>query len=64
MNIILKSKKTKKLKKKEVNDICKLKNTHWNYGLKNQKKWFENNIDNKDIHNLYFFNNKIIIIHV
>ena len=60
MNIILKSKKTKKLKKKEVYDICKLKNTHWNYGLKNQKKWFENNIDNKDIHNLLFFNNKII----
>ena len=35
-------KTTSKLKKKEILDIVKLKNSHWNFGISSQLKWFNN----------------------
>ena len=58
MKIICKSKKTKDLSKTEINNICKLKNKHWNFGLKSQLIWFKKNsslkkdgISNLNMHN-------------
>ena len=58
--LLLKSKLTKKLKEKEINGICKLKNTHWKYGVKSQKKWFKINMKTEDIHNLAYLNGKLV----
>ena len=54
------SKKTKQLQKKEIALICKLKNTHWKFGFKSNLSWFEENVKKNDIHNLMFFNTKLI----
>ncbi len=54
------SKKTKQLKKNEVMDIIKLKETHWNYGINSQLNWFKNYVNEKDIHNLLLFNGELI----
>ena len=59
-NLILKTILTKKLKKKEILSICKLKNTQWNYGVGSQLKWFSENIQDNDIHNLAYFKNKVV----
>lgn len=48
------------LNHKEKKKIFELKNQFWNFGLKEQKKWFKNNIKKKDIH--IFFQNKTKII--
>ena len=45
--ILFESKLTTKLKKKEIQSICKLKDTHWIHGFKSQIKWFEANIKKK-----------------
>ncbi len=58
--IILKSEKTKKLKKKLILSICKLKDTHWKNGLKSQKKYFKKICRSEDLNNLLFFNKKLI----
>ena len=42
--------KRKIINKKLIDDICKLKNQSWNYGLKNQRKWFSKNIKKDDLH--------------
>ena len=34
MNLNFKSLKTKQLKKNDIQEICKLKNTFWNFSLK------------------------------
>ena len=47
--ITLKSLTTDKLTKKEILEICNLKNTFWKYGLKSNINWFKNNVKNKDI---------------
>ena len=60
MKYFLLSKKTKQLKKKEIYNICKLKNTHWNYSIKSNLEWFEKNIKNYDIHNLVYYKSKLI----
>ena len=60
MKYLLLSKKTKQLKKEEIYNICKLKNTHWNYGLKSNLAWFKNNVKTYDIHNLVYNNSKLI----
>ena len=45
-------KPTSKLKKKEIIDIVKLKNSHWNFGISSQLKWFNNkkNVFKDDFH--------------
>ena len=60
MKIYLKSKKTQKLIKKDILDICKLKNSHWDFGLKKQFNWFKKNIKKNDLHNFIIFKNEII----
>ena len=48
------SKKTVDINQKIILQICKLKNTHWKFGLNNQISWFKNNIKKNDIHNLCY----------
>ena len=60
MEYHLVSKKTKQLKFAEIYSICKLKNTHWNYSLKSNLKWFKENVKSYDIHNLIYYNSKLI----
>ena len=60
MKLFYKSSTTKKLKKNEILEICKLKNTHWKYGYKSQINWFNKNIRANDIHNLAFINKKLV----
>ncbi len=58
--LLLKSKLTKKLKKEDIESICKLKNTHWRYGIKSQINWFHKNMKDRDIHNLAYLNGKLV----
>tara|TARA_Y100000768_G_C23976881_1_gene683525 strand:+ start:762 stop:1313 length:552 start_codon:yes stop_codon:yes gene_type:complete len=59
-NISLISKRTKKLKKKEMTSICKLKNSHWKWTLNNQIRWFKKKVEPFDINNMLFFKNKLV----
>jgi hypothetical protein len=54
------SKLTKDLSRNEINEIINLKDEHWSYGGKNQKKYFKKNLNNNDIHNLLYFKKKLI----
>ena len=58
--LLIKSKLTKKLKKKEILSICKLKNTYWKYGVRSQINWFNENIQDNDIHNLAYLKEKLV----
>ena len=58
--IDLKSIKTKHLSKQQIIDICKLKESHWKFGLNSQKSWFEQNTKKNDLHNLLFYKTKLI----
>ena len=60
MQFVLLSKKTFQLKNCQINSICKLKNTHWNYGYKSNLEWFKKNVKSYDIHNLIYYNSKLI----
>ena len=60
MEYFLLSKKTKQLKKQEIHNICKLKNSHWNYGFKSNLAWFKKNVKNYDINNLVYYKSKLI----
>lgn len=55
-----KSLKTSKLKKQQVIDILNLKEQKWKFGIKSQKNYFNNNTKPQDLHNLFFFSNKLI----
>ena len=59
-NLVFKSVVTKKLKKSQILNICKLKNTYRKYGVKSQLKWFNENIEKNDIHNLVHLKKKLI----
>lgn len=54
------SKSSNKLSKNQVLNICRLKDTHWKYGLKSQKNFFFKNVGREDIHNIIFIKKKII----
>ena len=45
-------KPTLQLKKKDILNIAKLKNSHWNFGTSSQLKWFDNkkNVSKNDFH--------------
>ncbi len=58
--IILKSEKTKILKKKIIFSICKLKDTHWKNGLNSQLKFYKKICRDDDLNNLIFFNKKLV----
>lgn len=58
--ILLRSVVSKKLKKKEIEDICHLKDMEWKFGLRSQIKWYTQNIKKSDIHNLLYIQKKLI----
>ena len=58
--LLLKATLTKKLKKKEILSICKLKNTHWRYGVSSHLNWFNEYIQENDIHNLAYLKEKLV----
>ncbi len=58
--MIFQSLLTSKLSKKKLNEILRLKNSHWNKGIESQKKWFKNNAKNHDYHNIMMLNNNVI----
>lgn len=60
MKYLIRSKKTFQLKKNEVMQICKLKNSFWKFGLRSNLDWFRNKIKSNDIHNLIFSNFRLI----
>lgn len=52
---------SKNLKNKnKIIEICKLKNEAWEYGIKNQLKWFKKKVKKKDIHIMIEIKKKII----
>ena len=52
--------KTFKLNKKHIYQILRLKDSHWKFGYKSQKSWFEKKISANDFHNLMIINNEIV----
>lgn len=54
------TKRTNKLSKNEIIDICKLKDTYWKHGLMSQITWFYKNVNKSDYNNMIFLNNKLI----
>jgi hypothetical protein len=53
-------KKTELLKPTELKLICKLKNTEWFFGIKEQYNWFHKQIKKKDLHIFLKKNNNLI----
>ena len=53
--MIFQSIKTSRLKKDQISQIIKLKNTYWDYGKNSQIKWFNKNAYPNDLHNLVFY---------
>jgi len=58
--MIIQITKTKNLCKFKLNEICKLKNSFWNFGLIESKRWFIQNIKKDDFHILLFDKKKLI----
>jgi predicted GNAT family N-acyltransferase len=54
------TKQTQFLKSTELNSIYILKNTEWDFGVKEQYNWFQKEIKKKDIHILLEKNNNLI----
>jgi predicted GNAT family N-acyltransferase len=59
-NIKIYIKRTQLLKPSELKSIYILKNTEWNFGLKEQYNWFKKEIKKKDLHILLKQNNNLI----
>jgi len=60
MNFTFTSINSSKLSKEQIKLICELKNKHWKFGIKSQVSWYNKNIKQKDIHNLFFIKSKLI----
>lgn len=60
MKLELKSIKNKNLNKNLIKDIINLKKQEWNYNFNKQKDWIKKFVKKDDIHNLLFFNKKLI----
>ncbi len=60
MNIKQISKISSRLSIFETNQICKLKNSFWKFGMISQRKWFKKNVKKNYIHNFVKKNNEII----
>tara|TARA_B100000530_G_scaffold328392_1_gene269150 strand:- start:69 stop:584 length:516 start_codon:yes stop_codon:yes gene_type:complete len=58
--MILKSLKTIDLTDENIKEICKLKNTHWKFGIKSQLEFFYNFYKPFDLHICLSIKNKII----
>ena len=48
------------LTKNDINQILKLKKTHWNFDLNSQYIHFKNTVKKKDLHNLLYIKQKLI----
>tara|TARA_B100001057_G_scaffold472854_1_gene536580 strand:- start:406 stop:942 length:537 start_codon:yes stop_codon:yes gene_type:complete len=55
-----KSIKNLKASSKLKNDICRLKDKFWKFGLSSQKKWLKKNVKEEDVHNCIFANKKLV----
>jgi predicted GNAT family N-acyltransferase len=60
MSFLLTSLTSSKLTKKQIKEICKLKNQQWRYRLQSHINYFKENIKRDDIHNLFYINTKLI----
>ena len=58
--MIFQSIKTLHLKKTQIFEIIKLKNTYWKFGLRSQTEWFYKNSFPNDLHNIIINKKKII----
>ena len=58
--MIFQSIKTSDLSDGMINEILTLKDSHWNFGIKSQKKWFLKYVMSNDIHNIIKFKKKIV----
>ena len=58
--VFFKSIKTNKLTKKQIQSICKLKNSFWLWKIKEQVAWFKKHTKKFDIHNMLISNNLLI----
>ena len=56
----LKCVQTKDLTKKNIKDICKLKNQYWTYTIKEQLEWFKVNVKPSFVHICLFLKGKLI----
>ena len=59
-NVLIQSYATKKLKNKDILEICKLKNTFWKWSLKKQIKWYKLFVKKNDLNNLLIFNGMLV----
>ena len=60
--MILQTLNTNDLTDKNIVDICRLKNTHWKFGIKSQLEFFNNYYKPFDLHVCLIIKNKIIDI--
>ena len=60
MSLFLTSLASFKLTKKQIKEICKLKNQQWKHKLLSHINHFRKNIKRDDIHNLFYINAKLV----
>ena len=60
MNYKLLSIFSTEINKKQIKQICNLKNQQWKFGVKSQINWYKNYIKKKDIHNLVYIKSKLV----
>ena len=58
--VVLKSFKLKHLSKKDIFEICKLKNSFWKFGIKSNLKWFKENVKSGDLNIVLKVNNVLV----
>ena len=58
--VILLSKLTSKLSKKEIQSIVKLKNSFWRWRIDKQLLWFKEKVQKTDKNILLLINNKLV----
>lgn len=56
----LKSLTTKKLKPKEIKEICKFKNTFWKWSMVKQINWYKNFVKKNDLNNLLRIKGRLV----
>lgn len=59
LKIDLISLKTQNIKKKQILNICKLKNSFWRWTILNQLEWYKKHVKKKDINNMLMLDNKL-----
>lgn len=57
---VLKYVVSSKLRKKDIYDICLLKNQCWKFGIKSQYEYFNNNVRQNDLHIMFYSQKRLI----